>query len=234
MGFRIAPSIFMADPLSLGAAVESVASADLLHIDVMDLHFVPNLAMGISSVERLAEVSPIPLDAHLMIDDPDRWAMRWADAGCAIVTFHVEASKAPIRLVRNLRGRGVQAGIAVNPGTPIASLVDLLGEVDMLLIMTVEPGFGGQSLIERSLARIAEAHRLADSQGLDLDIQVDGGVSRATIGRLARAGARVFVVGAAIFGAPDRPSEIAALRALAEEAATDDDAGPSHWPRRDA
>ncbi|MCL2787740.1 MAG: ribulose-phosphate 3-epimerase [Micrococcales bacterium] len=219
MALRIAPSILTADPLDLGSAIASLTGADDLHVDVMDLHFVPNLAFGPASVKRVCEVSPVPVDVHLMIFDPDRWAVTWAETGASSVTFHAEAAKAPFRLANVLHDMGVRVGLAINPGTPVASVKDLLGSIDMLLLMTVEPGFGGQALVPSSYAKVAEARRLTEDSGLSIDIQVDGGVSRKNISRLAAAGATVFVAGSAVLGAADPAEEIATLRALAEEGA---------------
>ncbi|MDR1150903.1 MAG: ribulose-phosphate 3-epimerase, partial [Bifidobacteriaceae bacterium] len=151
MPARIAPSILSADFANLEADVRRVAEADMVHVDVMDQHFVPNLTVGLPVVRRLVEISPIPVDAHLMIEEPERWAPLYADAGAASVTFHLEAARAPVRLARELRRGGTTVGLALNPGTPVRAAVDVLSEIDMLLIMSVEPGFGGQTFIERSL-----------------------------------------------------------------------------------
>jgi ribulose-phosphate 3-epimerase len=212
---RIAPSILSADFADLGGALRAVANADLIHVDVMDGHFVPNLTLGLPVLRRLAEVSPLPLDAHLMIADPDNWAPRYAAAGAATVTFHAEAAKAPVRLARELRREGAAAGLAINPATPVTSVVDLLGEIDMLLVMSVEPGFGGQGFIERSLAKIAEVRALADALGLALDIEVDGGIAPATARAAVAAGANILVAGSAVFGAPDPAAAVESLRAAA-------------------
>ncbi|MDU2597412.1 MAG: ribulose-phosphate 3-epimerase, partial [Dermabacter sp.] len=185
------------------------------HIDVMDNHFVPNMTFGVSMVEQIAKRSPIPLDAHLMIDSPDRDAVAYAEAGAQSVTFHLEASSAPVRLARELRAKGVKAGVALRPATPVEPLVDILGEFDMLLVMTVEPGFGGQSFIDSMLPKVRRARRAISEQNLDVSIQVDGGISRATIEVAAEAGANVFVAGSAVYKAADAAAEIDALRELA-------------------
>ncbi|WP_421733793.1 ribulose-phosphate 3-epimerase [Cellulomonas sp.] len=212
----INPSILSADFANLERDLQAIAAADFVHVDVMDNHFVPNLTLGLPVVKRIAQVSPVPLDVHLMIEDADRWAPEYAAAGAASVTFHAEATQAPVRLARELRSRGVRAGIALRPASPVEPLLDLLAEFDMLLVMTVEPGFGGQSFIEGMLPKIRRARAALDASGGDTWIQVDGGVARDTIGRIAAAGANVFVAGSAVYGATDIASEIAALRDLAD------------------
>lgn len=214
MPVQINPSILSADPANLEAELARIATADAAHVDVMDGHFVPNLTLGLPVVTRLAQVSPVPLDVHLMIDDADRWAPQYAAAGAASVTFHTEATQAPVRLARELRSGGVRAAVAVRPASPVEPLLDLLGEFDMVLVMTVEPGFGGQSFIEGTLPKVRRLRQAIGSA--PVRVQVDGGVSRATIARIARAGADVFVAGSAVYGAADPAAEIAALRALAE------------------
>jgi ribulose-phosphate 3-epimerase len=216
MAALISPSILSADFMNLERELHAIAAADYAHIDVMDNHFVPNLTLGLPVVERLAKVSPIPLDVHLMIDDPDRWAPAYAEAGAASVTFHAEAATAPVRLARELRRLGARAGVALRPATPVEPFLDLLSEIDMILVMTVEPGFGGQSFIEGTLPKIRRARQAVSESGLDVWIQVDGGVSRDTIERAADAGANVFVAGSAVYGAESIEGEIAALRELAE------------------
>ncbi|WP_066462626.1 ribulose-phosphate 3-epimerase [Sanguibacter suarezii] len=217
MSALIAPSILSADFTNLERDLHAISGADYAHVDVMDNHFVPNLTIGLPVVERIVQVSPIPIDVHLMIADPDRWAPGFAEAGAQSVTFHAEAAAAPVRLARELRRLGARAGLALKPATPVESFVDLLSEIDMLLIMTVEPGFGGQSFIEGTLPKIRRARAAIDAGDLDVWVQVDGGVSRATIERAADAGANVFVAGSAVYGAQDIPAEIEALRALASQ-----------------
>ncbi|GAA3821767.1 ribulose-phosphate 3-epimerase [Cellulomonas soli] len=214
----INPSILSADFANLERDLAAIATADYAHVDVMDNHFVPNLTLGLPVVRRIAEVSPVPVDVHLMIEDADRWAPVYAEAGAASVTFHTEAAKAPVRLARELRRLGVRVGVALKPASPVEPYLDLLEEIDMILVMTVEPGFGGQSFIEGTLPKIRRARAAIDAAGTGTWIQVDGGVARPTIRRIAEAGANVFVAGSAVYGAPDVPAEIAALRALADDA----------------
>jgi ribulose-phosphate 3-epimerase len=218
VGALINPSILSADFANLERDLGAISGADYAHVDIMDNHFVPNLTIGLPVVERLARVSPVPLDVHLMIEDPDRWAPGYAEAGAASVTFHAEAVQAPVRLARELRRLGARAGLALRPATPVEPFLDLLAEIDMLLVMTVEPGFGGQSFIEGTLPKIVRARRAVGESGLDVRIQVDGGVSRETIERIADAGADVFVAGSAVYGAPDIGAEITELRRLADGA----------------
>jgi len=219
MGIQIAPSLLAADFANLAAEARSVPTADWLHVDVMDNHFVPNLTVGLPVVEALARVATQPLDCHLMIEDPDRWAPAYVEAGAGSVTFHVEAALAPVRLARDLRSGGARAGLAFRPATAVEPYEDLLGEIDMLLLMTVEPGFGGQEFLDVCLPKIARARRLLDRHGGDVWLQVDGGVSLATIEGCARAGADVFVAGSAVFGAEDAAAAVDRLSAAAERVA---------------
>ncbi|MHA7270545.1 ribulose-phosphate 3-epimerase [Arthrobacter sp. HLT1-20] len=209
----INPSILSADFVNLQAELARISNADAVHVDVMDNHFVPNLTLGLPVVERIQQVSPIPLDAHLMIADVDRWAPQYADAGLASVTFHVEASNAPIKLARELRARGSKAGMALRPATPVEPYLDLLTELDMLLIMTVEPGFGGQSFLELTLPKIRRARAAIEGSGVNVAIQVDGGITEETITRAAEAGANIFVAGSAVYGKPSPEAAIESLRA---------------------
>jgi ribulose-phosphate 3-epimerase len=219
MGVQISPSILAADFTDLAGEVARIApAADWVHVDVMDNHFVPNLTLGLPVVERLAAASVLPLDVHLMIEDADRWASGYAEAGAGSVTFHVEASTAPVKLARELRGHGVRAGMGLRPATPVEPYAELLPELDMLLLMTVEPGFGGQRFLDLVLPKVRAARELAKGRDLDLWIQVDGGVAADTIERCAEAGADVFVAGSAVYGAEDAAAAVEQLRAAAESA----------------
>src|SRR3954470_6026690 len=209
---QITPSILNADLSRLADEVARIPSADWVHVDVMDNHFVPNLTIGLPVFESLAQSTEVPLDAHLMIEDPDRWAPAYAEAGAASVTFHAEAAAAPVRLARALRSAGARAGLALKPATPVEPFVDLLPEVDMLLVMTVEPGFGGQGFLDVCLPKIRRARKAIADVGLDVWLQVDGGVTVETIERAAEAGADVFVAGSAVYGADDAATAIATLR----------------------
>jgi ribulose-phosphate 3-epimerase len=216
MGIQISPSLLSADFANLAAASAAVPSADWIHVDVMDNHFVPNLTIGLPVVESLAKASPLPLDVHLMIDDPDRWAPGYVEAGAHSVTFHVEAADAPVRLARELRSHGARAGLALKPATPIEPYEDMLPEIDMVLVMTVEPGFGGQQFLDMCLPKVRRARQQIDKRGGDLWLQVDGGISADTIERCAEAGADVFVAGSAVFTADEPDAVVAQLRAAAE------------------
>lgn len=218
MGIQITPSILNADFAALGAEVARIGSADWVHVDVMDDHFVPNLTFGPAMVEAIARSTEVPLDAHLMIADPDRRAADYIDAGCGSVTFHVEAAKAPVRLAREIRKAGARASMALKPATAVEPYEELLPELDMLLIMTVEPGFGGQRFLELCLPKIRTARQLMDKHGVETWLQVDGGISLETIERCAEAGADVFVAGSAVYSADDPDRMIADLRAKAEAA----------------
>ena len=197
---EINPSILSADFSDLRGELERIATADMAHIDVMDNHFVPNLTFGPPVVERIQEISPIPLDAHLMIDDADRNAPVYAEIGCASVTFHAEAAAAPVRLARELRRLGARASLALKPATPIEPYVDLLGEFDQILIMTVEPGLGGQKFLDVCLPKIRRTREAISEANLEIRLQVDGGVSASTVERVVDAGADVLVAGSAVYG----------------------------------
>ncbi|MHA7277510.1 ribulose-phosphate 3-epimerase [Arthrobacter sp. HLT1-21] len=215
----INPSILSADFANLQTELARIASADAVHVDVMDNSFVPNLTLGLPVVKRIQEVSALPLDVHLMIDDADRWAPGYAEVGAASVTFHAEAAAAPIRLARELRSIGSKAGLALRPATPVEPYLDLLGELDLLLIMTVEPGFGGQPFLDVMLPKIRRAADAVQGSGLAVAIQVDGGITEDTILRAADAGATVFVAGSAVYGAADPDAAVVSLRAAAQRAA---------------
>ena len=211
---RINPSILAADFANFEREFERIASADAAHVDVMDNHFVPNLTFGQPMVERLQALGTLPLDLHLMIEDPDLWAPRFAQLGVFSVTFHLEAATAPATIARNIRAAGARAGVALRPGTPFVQVEELLGHFDQLLIMTVEPGFGGQRFMPETMPKLRLAREWAKRTGTDIWLQVDGGVSADTIGMAAEAGADTFVAGSAVFrGEPE--VEIARLRELA-------------------
>jgi ribulose-phosphate 3-epimerase len=216
-GIQVYPSLLAADPLDLGAAVTSVENdVDWLHVDVMDYHFVPNLAYSPATVQALAAHTSVPLDCHLMIEDPDRWAVSYAEAGAKNVTFHAEAASAPLRTARDLRAAGSRAGLAFNPGTSVEPYAELLREFDMVLIMTIEPGFGGQPFLTHVLPTIAAVRRMAGARELDLWIQVDGGVTEDTAVQCVEAGANVLVAGSSVFGAADPAEAARRIRAAAQ------------------
>lgn len=214
----IHPSILSADFVNLERELDRIRGADAVHVDVMDNHFVPNLTIGLPVVKRIAEATPLPVDAHLMIENADHWAPRYAELGLASVTFHAEAAAAPIKLARDLRSNGSRAGMALKPATSVVPYLDMLAELDLLLIMTVEPGFGGQSFLDLTLPKIRAAARAVADAGLELAVQVDGGISAETIERAAEAGATVFVAGSAIYGAENPEEAVSALRRMAEAA----------------
>jgi ribulose-phosphate 3-epimerase len=208
----IAPSILSADFARLADEVAAVAGADWLHVDVMDGHFVPNLTLGLPVVESLLRVTDIPMDCHLMIDDPGRWAPGYAEAGAYNVTFHAEATDDPAAVARDIRAAGAKAGLSVKPGTPLEPYLEILRSFDTLLVMSVEPGFGGQSFIPEVLGKVATARRLVDSGELRILVEIDGGINAETIEAAAEAGVDCFVAGSAVYSAADPAAAVAALR----------------------
>lgn len=219
----IAPSILSADFARLGAEIDAVTGqgderADWVHIDVMDGHFVPNLTLGLPVVESLQRVSEIPLDCHLMIENPDRWAPGYAEAGAHNVTVHAEAAADPKMLARNLHAAGASAGLSIKPDTPLDDYVELLAEYDTLLVMSVEPGFGGQAFIPEVLDKVRAARRMVDTGHLRLLVEIDGGINAITIEQAAAAGVDCFVAGSAVYGAEDPAKAVAALRETAASA----------------
>jgi ribulose-phosphate 3-epimerase len=214
MPVRINPSILAADFANFERELGRISTADLVHVDVMDNHFVPNLTFGPPMVSRLQEVSPIPLDVHLMIDDPDHWAPGYAELGAYSVTFHAEAARDAVELARTLRRLGARAGIALKPDTAADGYLDLLAEFDQVLVMTVEPGFGGQSFMQSTMPKLASLRRAIDATGLDVWLQVDGGVTEETIAIARDNGADTFVAGSSVFRG-DPAEQIAVLRAAA-------------------
>ncbi|MCU1424312.1 MAG: Ribulose-phosphate 3-epimerase [Microbacteriaceae bacterium] len=215
MTVRINPSILAADFANFERELGRIATADLVHVDIMDNHFVPNLTFGPAMTERLQELSTIPLDVHLMVDDPDRWAPGYAELGAYSVTFHAEAAADAVTLARRLRDIGSRAGIALKPDTPVEPYLDLLQEFDQVLVMTVEPGFGGQSFISATMPKLAALREAVTRTGLDVWLQVDGGITETTIAIAAEAGADTFVAGSSVFrGEP--ADQIRALRTAAQ------------------
>lgn len=216
MSARINPSILSADFVNFERDFGTIANCDLIHVDVMDNNFVPNLTFGLPMVARMQQVAPKPLDIHLMIANVDKWAAGYAETGAYSVTFHAEASENPVALARKIRAIGARAGVAIKPGTDVEPFLDTLKEFDQLLVMTVEPGFGGQSLIEDTLAKVSKARRKIDAEQLDVWLQVDGGIDESNIERVASLGADTFVAGSAVFKANDRSKQIEKLRTLAD------------------
>ncbi len=217
MTVRIAPSILSADFAALGAAIVAVerGGADLIHVDIMDGHFVPNLTMGPPVVASLRKVATVPLDVHLMLQDPDRFLEAFAEAGAAMISVHVEVLPHLHRTIQRIRELGVKAGVAINPSTPVVALEEIAEDLDHVLVMSVNPGFGGQTFIPRIESKIEAIRALLDRRGSRAPIEVDGGIDRGNAARVISAGAEILVAGSAIFGSPDPARATRELRQAA-------------------
>jgi ribulose-phosphate 3-epimerase len=210
----IAPSILAADFARLGQEIDAVerGGAAVLHVDVMDGHFVPNITVGLPVVKSLARATKLPIDAHLMISEPGSYAEQFVKAGAKMVSVHVEADANLHRTLMSIKGAGAQAGVVINPGTPIASIEEALNYVDYVLLMSVNPGFGGQQFIRNSLDKVRRLRRMIDGRGLNVRIEIDGGIDLSNIGEVVAAGAEIIVAGSAIFGAPDPQIAVREMR----------------------
>jgi ribulose-phosphate 3-epimerase len=211
---KIAPSILSADFARLGEEIKDVerGGADYIHVDVMDGHFVPNITIGPLIVEAIRPITKLPLDVHLMIENPDRYIQHFAQAGADIITVHVEACIHLHRTIQLIKDHGVKAGVVLNPATPVDTLQHIIDDLDMVLLMTVNPGFGGQKFIKQVLPKIYAVSEMAKSKGLSIDIEVDGGVNSETAKLCIEAGANVLVAGSAIYNEKDRAEAIRAIR----------------------
>jgi len=221
MTVRVAPSILSADFAALGQAVAAVerGGADLIHVDVMDGHFVPNITIGVPVVQSLKRIATVPLDVHLMITDPDRYIEAFAEAGAAMMSVHVEVAPHLHRTVHAIKALGVKAGVVLNPATPVVAIREIAADVDFVLVMSVNPGFGGQAFIPRSDVKVAEVRTTLDRAGNQLaPVEIDGGIDTTTVGRVVAAGARVLVAGSAIFHSPDPERATRELKAAAAAA----------------
>ncbi|MBM6774151.1 ribulose-phosphate 3-epimerase [Olsenella profusa] len=209
---RIAPSVLSADFARLGEELADVSTADYVHYDVMDGHFVPNLSFGLDILRTVKAATELPVDVHLMITNPDEMVEKYLDAGADLVSFHYEATAHAHRLVSLIKERGAKASIALNPATPVLALEPILDDLDMVLLMTVNPGFGGQKFIDSSLRKLRRLRRMCDEHGVNPLIEVDGGISAKNVAEVTAAGANVIVAGSAVFGADDRTAAIADIR----------------------
>ncbi len=220
MTIRLAPSILAADFAALGDAIAAAerGGADFIHVDVMDGHFVPNLTVGPPVVRSVKRVAHVPLDVHLMITDPDRYAEAFVAAGAAMLSVHVEVLPHLNRTIAFIKELGAKAGVAINPSTPVVALEEVVADVDFVLVMSVNPGFGGQSFLPRSASKVRELRAMLDRVGNHAPIEVDGGIDVDTVGMIVRAGAEILVAGSSVFGAPDIVASARALRAAAERA----------------
>jgi ribulose-phosphate 3-epimerase len=222
MSVLIAPSILSADFARLGDAVAAAerGGADLIHVDVMDGHFVPNITIGVPVVKSLKRIAKVPLDVHLMIEDPDRYIDAFAEAGAAMISVHVEALRHLHRTVHAIKALGVKAGVVINPGTPIVALQEVAADVDFVVVMSVNPGFGGQTFIPRSESKVREVRALLDRAGNQAPVEIDGGVDQHNIALVVAAGARIIVAGSAVFNTPDPERATRELKAAALGAVT--------------
>lgn len=211
---KIAPSILSADFAKLGEEILDVerGGADYIHVDVMDGHFVPNITIGPLIVEAIRPLTNLPLDVHLMIEEPDRYIKRFAEAGADIISVHVEACRHVHRTIHLIKEEGKKAGVVINPGTPVQMIEPVIDDVDLILLMTVNPGFGGQAFIESVVPKIEQVASLVESRQLQAEIEVDGGVNKQTAKRCIEAGATVLVAGSAVFDSDDRAGAIAEIR----------------------
>lgn len=213
---KIAPSILSADFSKLGEEILAVeaAGADWIHIDVMDGHFVPNITIGPGPIQSLRKITRLPFDVHLMIENPERYIDSFADAGSDVITVHVEAARHLHRTIAHIRERGIKAGVSLNPATPLVQVEPILNDVDVLLIMTVNPGFGGQKFIRSALPKIRKAREMVNSTAPNVAIEVDGGVTLHNIKSIAEAGADIIVAGASVFGSGNYKQTIGSMKAI--------------------